>query len=251
MTSTGPPDRPQVEPLPPPPWRSTPSVVRRRDPLTQEAIVDAALRLLDQQGLEGLSMRRLGEQLDTGPSSLYAHIRNKDELLDLLFDRVAAELHMPEPDPTRWQEQLQEFMRRSRLLMLEHRDIARISIGRIPVGPNVLRWVEWILHLLREAGFPDKVAAYAGDLLGLYIGAYAFEESLGMASPVGEDLPPNEIREMIREYYTSLPPDRFPHLTSMVDLLMSGDQDERFEFGMKTLIAGLESLATAEDSEAR
>jgi hypothetical protein len=54
-----------------------------------------------------------------------------------------------------------------------------------------------------------------------------------MASPSGRDLPPDEIREMIREYYTSLSPDRFSHLTAMVDIIMSGEKDERFEFGMR------------------
>ena len=85
--------------------------------------------------------------------------------------------------------------------------------------------------------------AYLGDLLGLYVGAFAFEESLGLASPTGEDLPPEQIVQMFREYVQSLPADRFPHTRSAVDLLFGGDQDERFEFGLDVIVRGVQTFA--------
>jgi hypothetical protein len=87
-----------------------------------------------------------------------------------------------------------------------------------------------MLALLRGAGVPDRAAAIAGDLFGLYIGAYAFEESLGLVSPTGEDLPPHEVIAMLRSYYGSLPALQFPNTLAVLDEMFSGDADDRFEF---------------------
>jgi hypothetical protein len=129
-----------------------------------------------------------------------------------------------------------------RRVLTSHRDIARVTMGAIPAGPNILVVVEWMHALLREAGLPDRTVALFGDLAGLYVGAYAFEESLGLASPTGEDLPPEEVLAMLGEYWASLPQDRFPHTLALGDRLFEGGPDERFEFGLDVLIRGLESL---------
>jgi hypothetical protein len=97
--------------------------------------------------------------------------------------------------------------------------------------------------LLREAGLPDRIVALVGDLFGLYVGAYSFEESLGLASPTGEDLPPEQVVAMLREYWESLPPGLFPHTLALLDHLFEGGPDERFEFGLDVIIRGLASLA--------
>jgi AcrR family transcriptional regulator len=222
-------------------------------PLTRDAIIDAALAVLGREGMEGLSMRRVGEELGTGAASLYWHVRNKGELLQLLFERVTEETVLPEPDPSRWQDQLRDLGRQTRAVLNSHRDSARISLGRIPSGPTIALLTEWLFELLRPVGIPDQVIAYAGDLMGLYVGAYAFEESLGLASPTGEDLPPEEIIKMFRGYVESLPEDRFPNTRAAAAVLFSGNADERFEFGMDLIIRGLESHATsgAGDAEAR
>ncbi len=234
-----------------PPWRRLPARARRAQPLTREAIVEAALGIVDKDGVDALSMRRVAQELDTGPSSLYAHVRNKEELLDLLFDRVIAELDLPAPDPARWQEQLKEFARQARALMGRHNDIAKVTFGRIPMGPDAVRWTEWQLTLLRGAGLPDRVAAYAGDLFGLFIGAYVYEDAIGLASPTGEDLPPEQITAMIRDYWASLPPDRFPNTVELADVLMSGDPDERFEFFLDIIVAGLAAQADQAEGTGR
>jgi len=213
--------------------------VAPRAPLSREAIAGAALRLLDRDGLDGLRMRRLAKELGTGAASLYWHVQSKDELLELLVDRVMAEIELPPPDPSRWQEQVKQFARESRQLMRRHRDIARITLGRIPMGPNLLRFVEWSLELARAAGIPDRTAAYAGDLLALYVGAYAFEESLELSSPLGEGPAPGQVPAMLRDYFASLPDARFPNVVALADLLVAGDADERFEFGLDVLVRGL------------
>lgn len=229
--------------IPEPPWRLDARAHAPRVPLTRESIVDAALRVLDRDGMEGLSMRRVGEELGTGAASLYWHVRNKEELFQLLFERVTGEVELPKPDPARWQEQLKDLGRQARAVMNRHRDIARISLGRIPSGPTLALLSEWLFDLLRPIGVPDRTIAFLGDLFGLYVGAYAFEESLPLASPTGEELPADEIVGMFREYVRSLPEDRFPHTRGAADLLFSGDLDERFEFGIDVIVRGIATFA--------
>ncbi len=226
--------------VPEPAWRLREDRPRRtRAPLTREAIVDAALGVLDRDGIDGLSMRRVAEALGTGPASLYWHVRNKEELLQLLFERLTSDLPLPRPDPTRWQSQLRDLARALREQSHRHRDAARLSLGRVPSGPAFARTTEWLFDLLVPLGVPDRVIGLAGDTAALFAGAFAFEESLGVASPTGEPLSGEAISEMFREYLKSLPADRFPHLVRAARTLFDPDPDERFEFGVDLLLRGL------------
>ncbi|MCL2585253.1 MAG: TetR/AcrR family transcriptional regulator [Streptosporangiales bacterium] len=228
--------------LPDPPWRAE----RRpssRVPLTRQAIVDAALRVMDSEGVDRLSMRRLGEELGVGAASIYWHVRNKDELLQLVFERIMEEAELPPPDPSRWQEQLGEFAGQMRAIFSRHRDAARISLGRAPTGPVIAVFTEWLFSLLRPAGIPDQVIAYLGDLIGLYVGAFAFEESLRAGSPGLQDPPPGEFLDMVKDYLRSLPEDRFPHTRQAADFLFAGGRDDRYAFGIDLMIRGLKTFA--------
>jgi AcrR family transcriptional regulator len=112
--------------VPEPPWWRTRDEGDRseRRPLTRKAIVDAALVLLDREGLAGLSMRKLAQELGAGAASLYWHVGDKEELLSLLLDRIVGESEIPAPDPANWQEQVKEMGRASRRLFQRHRDAA-------------------------------------------------------------------------------------------------------------------------------
>jgi AcrR family transcriptional regulator len=227
--------------IPEPPWKAAPRQRPTRAPLTREGIVDAALRVLARDGADGLSMRRVAEELGTGPASLYWHVANKDELINLLVDRVASEIEMPPPDPERWQQQLKDWMLQARQVFRRYPGVAGLTLGRIPVGPNLVRWNEWVLALLRGAGVPDRIAAYAGDLGGLYLGATSYEEGLPPPSPTGEQLSPDQLVALFRDYYESLPAEQFPNLHATLDELFSGSPDERFELGLDVIIRGLAS----------
>jgi AcrR family transcriptional regulator len=245
MESTEPDSR--VQGVPEPPWHRV--APPPRVPITREAIVEAALVVLDREGMDGLSMRRVAEELGTGAASLYWHVRNKEELFQLVFDRVIREIVLPEPDPDHWKDQLRELGQQIRRVLSKHRDVARISMGRMPAAPQIAILSEWLFMLLQPVGIPDRAIAYVGDFAGLYVGAYCFEESLGYSSPTGEDLPPEQIVQMMRDYMVSLPADRFPRTIAAVDLLLEFNPEERFEFGLDLLIAGLEKYA--EDASAR
>jgi AcrR family transcriptional regulator len=227
---------------PEPPWRRPRRRATARVPLDRDTIVTAALAVLDREGLDRLTMRRVAEELGTGAGALYWHVANKEELLHLLIDRVVGELELPDPDPSRWEEQLKDLGRAMRRLLKSHRDIARVTLGRIPMGPNLVRVIEWQLALLRGAGLPDATAALTGDLLALYVGAFVYEESLPMTSPA-EDAPVEMIAQ-IRDYFASLPSDRFPHTFGLADELTRADRDERFDFGLDVIVRGLGAHVT-------
>jgi len=224
---------------PDPPWQKPARLPRA--PITREAIVAAALAVMDELGMEGLSMRRVADKLGTGAASLYWHVRNKDELFQLIFDAVMDKLTLPPPDPAHWKQQLRELAERARSVMSEHRDVGRLSLGRVPGGQQTAVIGEWFFTLLSPLGIPDRVIAYLGDFFGLYLGAYAFEESIGVASPTGEEMSQEDVAKMLRDYLLPLPGDKFPHVVRAADLIFNADREDRWEFGIDLILRGLES----------
>jgi AcrR family transcriptional regulator len=224
--------------LPQPPWSSVRDKPARRQ-LSRDAIADAAMAIVDAEGLDGLSMRRLAQDLGTGPASLYAHVSGKDELLQLLIDRVAGELPRIEPDPERWQEQVKEYLRAVRGVLVAHRDLAGAALANIPTGPNAVTAMESLLGILRAGALPDQVIAYAADLLSQYVNIDAYEGSLFAQRMEREP----QYFEAVFAYFKALPADRFPHFAALADELSSGDDDARFEFGIDVLVRGLASFS--------
>jgi AcrR family transcriptional regulator len=239
--------RPSGEEIPPPPWQRVPRRAggRRRDPLTQEAIVAAAMKVLDAEGLDGLSMRRVADELDTGAASLYWHVGSKDGLLDLLFDHVIGEQELPDPERERWQEQLKEVARTMRATILRHRDIVRVSIGRIPMGPNALRYSERVLAILRAGGVPDQLAVLGHHLLISAVNGFTMDETGEGGEPPVEQPPPEEIARMARDYLASLPAAEFPNLVALADHFAITDPERRFELLLDLYVEGLARRARA------
>ena len=233
--------------LPPPPWQRLPpdrGRRRRRDPITRDAIVATAIRLLDRDGLDALSMRRVAEELGTGAASLYWHVGSKDGLLDLMFDEMIGEQHIPDPEPERWAEQLKEVAHTMRATILRHRDVLRISIGRIPMGPNALRYSERILAILRAGGVSDELSVLGHHLLISVVNGFTLDET---GSPVVEDAQPpvEEGAAMARDYIASLPADRFPNMVAVADYYAITDSDRRFALLVDLYVDGLAARVAA------
>ncbi|WP_242886463.1 TetR/AcrR family transcriptional regulator [Actinomadura litoris] len=237
--------------IPTPPWRKQRRTGPVRQPLTQEVIVATAVRVLDGEGLEAVSMRRVAQELGTGAASLYAHVSGKEELRELMLDAVFAEVELPEVDPSRWQEQLKELAREVRRVYTSHRDIAKVSLGLIPTGPNLLAVAEVQLALMRAGGVPPSIAGLAVDTFGMYLDADAIEDTIYVGrTPPGEDPWEHfqERFEQIRAFMKALPVDRYPHIVGMVDDLTGGSGDDRFEFGLEILIRGIASYVPGPDA---
>jgi AcrR family transcriptional regulator len=210
--------------------------------LSREAIVDAALAILREEGLEAVSMRRIAQALDTGPASLYVYVANRDELHELLFDAAIAGIETEPVDPARWRDQLKALGHRMIKMMVEdYPGIAFLAMTHIPIGDNALRVTESMLALLKAGGASDQAAAYAADLLSMYVTAIAYEQSI---YAVRYRDPEHELHEVekLAQRFATLDAARFPTMAALAPAMTRGDGDERFELGMDVLINGL--LAT-------
>jgi AcrR family transcriptional regulator len=234
--------------IPPPPWQRAPDRPsrRRRDPISREAIVAAAIGLLDREGLAALSMRKLAEELGTGAATLYWHVGSKDGLLDLVMDEIIGEGKVPDPDPPRWQEQLKQVARDQRAAILRHPWVVRVSIGRIPMGPNALRYSERILAILRAGGLPPHLAVQGYLLLIATVNGFTIDETgvddapePSATVPVRDPDDRQQFANMASDYIASLPAGQFPNMTTLAGEFAFSDPDERFELLIEIFVDGL------------
>lgn len=218
-------------------WPRSRQAAQRRA-LSQDLIVDTALELLGKGSLDTVSMRRVAQELGTGPASLYAHVSNKEELHELMLDRLLGTLPRPEPDPDRWTEQVVEMARAQLKMLTSYPGIARVGLETVvPAGPNALAYGEAMLAVLRAGGLPDRVAVLAFDTLALWCAAFAFE--LG-ATKTG-DFDPDAIAARGKEIgaYMAARPTQFPNMLGVGQILSDATPEERFEFGLDVFLAGL------------
>lgn len=229
--------------VPAPPWeRSRRRVAPARVPLTRDRIVDAAFVVLDREGYDGLSMRQVATQLGVAVSALYAHVTSKDELLEHMYTRLFTGYEVPEPDPANWREQVKDFAMHGRARLLQHRDMARISMAHVPFTPELLPHVERILAIFRQAGLPDEVAAAAGDMISTFMDGFAFEETMWEERRRNADAASwDEMRVTLKRYFDALPPERFPNLIALSDAMFRDTNDARFELGIDIILRGLAS----------
>lgn len=207
-----------------------------------EAIVAAAIAVLDESGIERLAMRHVAQRLGVGVASIYGYVANREELLDLVFDELVGQVRLPEPDPARWREQAVAMLTALRRILGDHRDAALAGMGRIPTTPNTLRAAEALGATLRAGGLSDRAIALGFDQLTLYVCAHAFEESLfanvGMSPEAVA-----QYHQQVDAFYRALPASEFPVVASLADEIVGADGEERFAFGLDVLLSGLEALS--------
>lgn len=235
--------------VPPPPWRKAARPSSRR-PLSPAAVVEAALRIMAEEGLAGVTMRRVAQALGTGPASLYAHVRDKQDLHELMLDEVFANAPVPVPDPGRWREQLREHTVMQVRVLLDNPGAAEIAMRTaIPTTPRLMAQMDAQIGILRAGGMTLEAAGAAGDLLALYGTAFAFEQEMhgGPGQTAGTEEVSRRIGEIIG-YLRSLPQGVFPHLAALVGSMASerGDPMRHFEYGLDAIIAGIERAAERE-----
>ncbi len=222
------------------PWWPKPSSrSAAREPLSRDQIVTAAIKLIDAENLDALSMRRLGQELNAGATSMYTHVRSKDELLALVNDVIAGEIldRVSLDAGAPWRDQAVTVARAIReVLVTAHPHAAPLFAGRSNAGPNTLAIIEVLLGVLRSAGFEGKrlLLAYGAVLNHAY--TYAASEAAAGAGGA------HRARVMADALATSLPPDRFPNLVGVARSMADLTADDQFDFGLQRLLDGLESL---------
>ncbi|MCK2219490.1 TetR/AcrR family transcriptional regulator [Actinomadura sp. ATCC 31491] len=209
---------------------------------SREEIVRAAVELLDAEGLDGLSMRKLGAKLMSGATSLYWYVATKDELLELAYDEVWGEIKVPDPDEAHWREVASVLAHSLRQAMLRHPWTADL-IGRLPaLGPHAIEVSDRMRRTFRLAGFSGWDIDFAGATLTAFIFGMTTPE-IAWNTSMGDDFDPDEARAMLRRVAAQHP-----------DLLEAADtahyEDPRlvramaFDFGLVSVLDGLERRLT-------
>jgi AcrR family transcriptional regulator len=208
--------------------------------LDREVIVSAAQRILDEDGLSGLTVRRIGSVLGADPTAIYRHFRGKDELVVELADRVFASVSAPDPSLP-WQDRVRQMLHEALDLYRTNPGFALQLSAQPDDTPGLQRIAEHVLGALAQAGLEPRDRAIVYQLITNYaVGSGLFISQLTLDGWGDETIPAT------RRVYAALPPSDYPHCVESAQYLWP-DQDEVYDLGVEMLIAAIEKLATTEE----
>jgi AcrR family transcriptional regulator len=217
--------------------------------LTRDQILAAALQIIDENGVEALTMRRLGQALDRNPMGIYRHAADKEALLDLVVEHVVAELVVPHErdrdgdseDRVDWETALRRTAHAFRQVALAHPNVVPLLVNRSITGPlalrplGTLRPLEELLEVFMSAGFDQHGALHAARLFTGFLYGHIQDE---LQEQVHD---PDETDDLLRLGLHRLPITQFPRLRSLATVLASYDGAAELDEGLDIVIAGLRS----------
>lgn len=221
------------------------ATAQKRDRLTRDRVLRAAVALADEGGLEALTMRKLGQAVGVEAMSLYNHVGGKDDLLDGLVDIVFSEIAL-DCDGKDWKTAMRRRAISAREALERHQWAIGLMESRLHPGPATLGHHDAVLRCLRQAGFSIAMAAHAYSALDSYIYGFALEQT---SLPFDTGQPAAEMVEM---FLRQFPGAQYPHLAEMAvkHVMKPGYRyAEEFEFGLDLILDGLEK-ATAPKKKA-
>jgi len=199
--------------------------------LTREALVAAALSIVDSDGLDALSMRRLGTELGVDPMAAYRHFPNKEALLDGVVEAVVAEVDLDTDPLAPWSDQVRALSRAYRAAILAHPATAPLIASRPLATPGALRVAERSLELLEAGGVSPTDAFAAVNVIGIFIAGLVLVETGATVE--------SDARQL--EAISSLPREDFPRLLGLVATGdIAGTYDAALDFGLDAVIGRLE-----------
>lgn len=201
--------------------------------LTREEIVSAAMGLVDEHGLDALSMRKLAAALGVGTMSLYYHVPDKSALYDLILDAGLSEIDLSEDDPAETTEvRVHSIALAMRAALLNHPNAAILAMSRSLRTPTQLRPVERLLQILSEAGLSPAQAMQAVNVIGQY--------TVGVTTMSASQASESEYRDEREGDFGELTPEEFPNMFRLMPHAEEfGDWSADFEAGLTALIRGL------------
>jgi len=207
---------------------STHPAAHSRAPLTRARIAEAALAIVDRDGLDAFSMRHLGAELGVEGMAIYRHFPNKAAVLTGVVEALLAELVIPPPSGVPWQAVFREVSRAYRALLLRHPHAIPLLAALPLTDPAAARAAGGVMALLREAGFDAESALKTLATITSYVvGVAQWEVGTEPLRAAGQSL--------------ELPPDADPYLVELLPQLAQDDCDETFEFGLDVIVRGLEA----------
>lgn len=191
--------------------------------------MEAALALLDEEGAERLTMRRLAERLTTGSTTLYGHVTTKDDVLDLALDAVYSEVALPDAPGPDWREDVHSFLTDWRAALLRHPWSASL-LGRPMLGPNMLAREEFLHSVLARAGFSATGIGDAAYAVSNYVIGSTLMQASWQTQPANAREAADDHVHAHRTRYPTLAAHRRTAAT---------DWDATFVHGLRALIDGL------------
>ncbi|HEY8619831.1 MAG TPA: TetR/AcrR family transcriptional regulator C-terminal domain-containing protein [Dermatophilaceae bacterium] len=212
----------------------TDSNAERRAPLSRERVLRAAVALADQNGIESLTMRRLGQELGVEAMSLYNHVANKDDILDGIVDLVLSDIDVP-PSGTDWKPAMRHRAISAHEVLLAHPWAAMLVMSRYNIGPGMTRYLDATLGRLREGGFSIEGALDAWNTLDSHLYGFTLQE-LNLPFDV------SETQQVSASVLPQIPADEFPHVAEVITHVMQSGRAENFQFGLDLILDGLEAI---------
>jgi AcrR family transcriptional regulator len=213
------------------------SRAKTRRPLSRDRILRAALELADEEGIDSLSMRKLGRKLGFEAMSLYNHVASKDDLIDGVLDLVLAEGDPPAPEGE-WAPAVRASAISVHQAFLRHPWACRLVISPGHIRPARLRYMDSLLRRLREAGFSADTTYHAYHVLDAHI----FGFSMWLAS---HSYTPSEVSDLVAMFERIIPAAEYPYLHEHgLQHLTEGPLHEvsSFELALDLILDGLEKL---------
>lgn len=219
-----------------------------KERLTRDRVVDAALRIMDHEGLDAVTMRRVAREVGVEAMSLYHHVRDKDDLLDGICAGVMRDFRYPDEDRP-WIEVARDGAREWRRVLREHPNVIALWADRQRPMTELesLLPMEFALRVISRAGIDAREGVQVFNVLGGYIMGVVMMEVGAMFSAGttrgGRDLDLNAVHVKIPDeaFAQFLPADRLPCLIAALPHLAECDPDEQFEFGLDLMLAGIEA----------
>jgi AcrR family transcriptional regulator len=212
----------------------------RREPLSRDQVLRAAIAFADHSGIEALSMRKLGQVLGVEAMSLYNHVANKSDLLDSMIDIVFSEIGLPAGD-SGWKQAMRQRAISTREVLGRHRWAIGLMESRRSPGAATLRHHDAVLGCLRQAGFPVDLTAHAYSLLDSYIYGFALQEA---SLPFGTA---EETAQVAQQIAGQMPAGAYPYLAEMATehaLRPGYHYGDEFEIGLALILDALERAAS-------
>jgi AcrR family transcriptional regulator len=220
-----------------------PATSASRPPLTRNRVLDAAVGLADRIGADALTIRKLAQELDVKPMTLYHHVANKEAILDGMVDRVFAEIEPP-PLDIGWREAMERRAHSARDVLRRHGWAAPLMETRVAPGPANLAHHEAVLACLRGAGFSLALTAHAYASIDAFLYGFALQEAnLPFEEGSGEQA------EVIDRVLAAMPIGQYPHLAELTTdhVLRPGYSfGHSFQFGLGLILDGLEAALARE-----
>ncbi len=214
---------------------SSESVAKRRPRLNRDLVLKAGVALADEEGIESLSMRRLGGRLGVEAMSLYNHVTNKEDLIDGMIDLVFSEIDLP-ANAADWRAAMRGRAVSARDVLRRHPWATPLMDSRTSPGPATLHHHDTVIGTLRQAGFSIEMAAHAVSLLDSYVYGFAIQQE---GLPFESEEEAAAVAQSILERF---PSDEYPHLAELTaeHVLRPGyDYGNEYEFGLDLILDGL------------